>query len=57
MCVSITTSHNYFLFTGRALEHSLLTHPAAHGLFLMGFPAACLHACVMARMKVSLRLP
>lgn len=38
---SIRTSQNYFLFTGQALERSLLTHHAAHGLFLLGFPAAC----------------
>lgn len=52
VCVSITTSHNYFLFTGQALERSLLTHQAAHGLFLLGFPAAC-YTCVMTKMKVS----
>ena len=56
MCQSITTSHNHFLFTGQALERSLLTHQAAHGLFLLGFPAAC-YTRVMARMKVSIRFP
>lgn len=56
MCQPIRTSHNDFLFTGLALERSLLTHQAAPGLFLLGFPAAC-YTCVMARRKVSIRLP